>query len=540
VDASAPLERLRRYVDRHREHLATPGLSLAVTDRDRALGGVVDGLASVEAGVPVAAHHRFQIGSISKGFTALAVMQEVEAGRIDLQAPVTAYLPWFEVRTDFPPITIHHLLSHTSGLIIGMEATGEARSEVWSLRETVTGFAPGERFLYSNVGHKALGLVLEAVTGRPWWEVVRERVAEPIGMGGVDVVITDDVRERLAVGHASPRLDRLWLPRHGWAASPWFESGTADGTICATAEELTAYARLLLRSGAGVVSAASFERMTTPHDPEPEPGEDRFGYGLKWVAAPTGEAFRLLGHTGGMVGFSAILLVDVRAGFGAVALMNSAFGRRLDLARFALACLAAEAAGEPLPEVPDPPDPLRVPDAGRYAGRYADAAGEIVVEAEGERLAVEAGGRRAQLVPDVADVFVVDDPVLERFPIRFLREDGATTGAFWGDRWLVGAAGSPAEPAHPDAWAAYPGRYVSWNPWAPGFRVFLRRGELWLAFTGDASDADGEQPLTDAGDGSFRLGEPWSPDRVRFDTVIDGRTTRAVLDAAPYYRTFVP
>jgi hypothetical protein len=70
--------------------------------------------------------------------------------------------------------------------------------------------------------------------------------------------------------------------------------------------------------------------------------------------------------------------------------------------------------------------------------------------------------------------------------------------------------------------------------------VFLRRGELWLAPTGEASDVEGERQLHPQPDGSFRVGEAWSPDRVRFDQVVDARAHRAVFDAAPLYRTFVP
>lgn len=536
MDASASLQRIRTYVARHRGHLATPGLALALTDRERCLGVVLDGLANVDAATPVTPDHRFQIGSISKGFTALAVLQQVEEGRLELDAPITRYLPWFEVRSAFAPITIHHLLSHTAGLVVGSDFTGGAASEVWSLRDTETGFAPGERFLYSNVGYKALGLVLEAVTGRPWWETVHERVMAPIGMGEADVVITDLARERLAVGYRSPFADRPWLPRHGWEPSPWFESATADGTICATAEELTAFARLLLRGGAGMVSPASFERMTAPVAADPESPAERYGYGIKRIDE---RGRTILGHSGGMVGFSAYLLVDAESGHGVTALTNSAFGRAFALARFALANLVAESAGEPLPEVPDPPDPYRI-DGVAFQGRYSDDAGPVVVSTDGGGTWLEADGVRAALVSsDTDDAFLVDHARLERFPIRFLREDAVVTGAVWGPRWLRHERSTvPNTIEHPPEWARYAGRYASWNPWVPGFRVFLRRGELWLGFTGDASDADGEQRLSPLPDGSFRFGEDWSPDRVQFDTVVDERAQRAVFDAAPFYRTF--
>ncbi|HEX6331286.1 MAG TPA: serine hydrolase domain-containing protein [Actinomycetota bacterium] len=535
MDGSASLGRIREYVDRHRERLATPGLALAVTDRDRCLGVVADGVADVAAGTQLEPHHRFQIGSISKGFTALAVLQEVERGRMRLAAPVTEYLPWFEVRSSFGPITLHHLLSHTGGLVTGSDFTGSAVSEVWSLRDTETGFAPGERFLYSNVGYKAVGLCLESVTGEPWWRTVRAQAMEPIGMGGADVIISEEARPRLATGHRSPTPDRRWLPRHGWGSSPWFESDTADGTICATAEELTAYARLLLASGAGVVSPASFEAMTTPVLPD-DLGQG-YGYGLRRVR---GDGRSLLGHSGGMVGFSTQLLVDPSSGFGATTLTNSVYGATFDPCVFALRCLAAEAAGEVLPEIPEPPDPYRIDGAGAFAGRYADGTSEIEVVARDGGLTVEEGGRSGRLRGEDG-VFVVDDPVLERFPIRFVLEGGVVVGAHWGPRWLRHErAADASEPDHPGEWTRYPGRYVTWNPWFPGFHVFLRRGELWLAVSGEASDVEGERPMFPLPDGSFRVGEPWSPDRVRFDMVIDGLAHRAVFDGAPAYRSFVP
>jgi CubicO group peptidase (beta-lactamase class C family) len=531
VDGSASRERIRAYVDRHRARFATPGLALGLTDASRYLGEVLDGDANVDARTPVASHHRFQIGSISKGFTALAILRLAEEGRLDLDAPVTDVLPWFEVRSRFAPITPHHLLSHSAGIVMGTDFTGDADSEVWSLRDTDAGTAPGERFRYSNVGYKALGLALEAITGEPWWETVRRRVMDPIGMAG-DVVITDEVRSRQPVGYGSPFADRPWLPRHGFAPSPWFQSGTADGTISATAEELAVYARLLLAEGAPVVSAPGFERMRTPFSTDPQTG-DAYGYGLKWIDGGR----RLLGHTGGMVGFTSMLLIDVEAGVGVVALMNSVLGRRLDLVRFALACLAAEASGRPLPDVPTIPDD-GPEDPAVYVGRYADESSsvEVVVERGGLRLLSE--GRSAALVPAAAsDVFLVDDPALDRFPVRFRREDGVVTTAFWGPAWLRSERHpGPIHGDHPEEWAAYPGRYASWNPWAPGFRIFLRGGRLWRAPTEEL--AEDEEPLEPLEDGSFRVGDASSSDRIRFELVVGGRATRAVYDAAPFYRSF--
>lgn len=532
--SGASLERIASYVARHRAILDTPGLALAVTDRERTLGVVVDGLADVAAGAPVAPSHRFQIGSISKGFTVMALLQQREADRLDLDAPVTDYLPWFEVRSEHGPITVHHLLSHTSGLVCGMDGTGDAAHEVWSLRETHTGWAPGERFLYSNVGYKTLGLVLEAVTGRPWWESVREGVMEPIGMAEADVIITNDSRARLATGHTSPFDDRPWQPRHGWVPSTWFESRTADGTICATADELARYARLLLNRGRGVISDESFGLMSRPIAEDPEDPDEVFGYGLKWV--PGEGDRRLLGHSGGMIGFTAYLLLDVDEGHGVVILTNSPWSNRIELGRFALGCLAAEAGGVALPEVPEPVDRASAPGVATYAGTVRDGSGEIEVVAEGDRLFVREGAWQAPLLPLYEGRFAVDDPAADRFALDLVRRDGALVEASWGPRWLSADGRIPEVPA---PWIPLAGRYRSWNPWAPGFDVFARGSALHLELFG-STDVGASLPLTQLEDGSFVAGKHPSPSRVRFDTPIDGRPTRAVFDAAPFYRVAGP
>jgi len=540
----ASLERIRAYIGCHRARLHTPGLALALTDRARCVGALTDGFADLAAGSPVRPDHRFQIGSISKGCTVIALLQLREEGLVDLEAPVTEYLPWFEAGTTFAPITIHHLLSHTGGLITGTEFTGEAAHELWALRDGGTGCPPGERMRYSNLGYKALGLVIERVTGRPWWEHVRERVLAPMGMGDADPIITSEIRERLATGHAPRFDDRPWLPRHGWVEAPWFESATADGTICATADELTAYCRFLLNEGTGpdgaVLSPESFALMTQPVAEDPDAPGHVFGYGVKWIQESGGR--RLLGHSGGMAGFTSYALVDMEAGVGVTVLANASNGERLELARFAIACLAAEAGGAPIPDVPDPQDLAHVADAMDFAGTYrSDGSDEVLtVVSEGDRLFLGTKPRVA-LVPVARDRFAADDPELERFAIRFLRGGNAVTSLHRGpDRFVNDRYHGPTSFDPPAVWSSFVGHYRCWDPWASNFRIFLRGGSLWMDAPDDVFDADPDRPLVPLAGRSFRVGDEHSPDRIAFDAVIDGRATRAIYDCAAFYRTFTP
>ena len=536
IRVDAVVERVRAYLDRRMGELLAPGVQIALTDRDRTRAVVCHGFANAEARTPVESHHRFQIGSISKGFTVMALLQEREAGNLALDAPITEYLPWLEFASRYPAITVHHLLSHTAGLILGTEFTGEATHALWSLQQLEPGFAPGERFWYSNDGYKALGLILERVTGRPWFDVVHERVMSAAGMKDSPPTITHDVRPTLAVGYGEPFDDRPWQPAHGLAPAVWSESGTADGTICATADELAGYVRLVLNRGDGVIEDESFELMSRPIAADLDTPGDVYGYGLKWVEE------RFLGHSGSTVGYVALALCEPRTGFG-VAICANGIGPRIDLARFTLTTLAAAAAGDELPDLPEPSDEASIPDAERYAGVYRGERRSFDVRADGDRL-VLAGERDARLVsfdsPDSGS-FLVDDRELDRFVFRFTATPGAgrPTVLDHGPDRYVREGGAPTARVPADV-EPFVGHYRTHDPWQANIRVFVRDAALWLQDNSSDEVRYHERHLEPLEGGTFRVGESWSPDRIRFDSVIDGRATRAIYDGAPMYRMFTP
>ncbi|MGB6422813.1 MAG: serine hydrolase domain-containing protein, partial [Anaerolineales bacterium] len=143
----------------------TPGMAISVTDDKGTLHLGTYGYADLETRQAVTPQTLFEIGSIGKTFTAITALQASEAGLLDLHAPITNYLPWFQVENKFVPITLHHLLTHSSGLIAGTDFTPAGRSEVWALRDTEIAVPPGDNFYYSDVGYKTIGLVLQAATG---------------------------------------------------------------------------------------------------------------------------------------------------------------------------------------------------------------------------------------------------------------------------------------------------------------------------------------------------------------------------------------
>ncbi|MFB3738826.1 MAG: serine hydrolase domain-containing protein, partial [Candidatus Velamenicoccus archaeovorus] len=463
---SDAFERIGRFLEDRLPLMHAAGAALAVTDRDEILGVVVRGFADAASGTPVRPETRFQIGSISKSFAGIVAVQEAIAGRLDLHAPVADLLPWVELPQPYGPITVHHLLSHTSGLPTGTEDAPGELAAVWNLRHAVPGFAPGERFWYSNDGYKLAGLILERVTGRSVPELLRERVLEPLGMRHTVAAITNDVRTDLATGYATIHDDRPPHRDHPLAPAAWSVSDSADGSIVSTVVDMTAYARMLLAGGAPVLSPEGFAWLTTPVTEGGDPAHPTFGYGYGlYVGREDGR--RRIFHTGGMIGFTALLMVDPEDGLGVVMLLNGS-GPRRPTGRFALACVRSALAGEPLPEVRHL-DPAAVSNAEDFAGRYEGEGRSFDVVASGGGLLLCEGAVRAPLEPDAdegdppPDAFLVRHPELDRFRVVFGRDgSGRVVEASHGADRLRRAGAPPADRADlPAEWRGFVGAYRS-------------------------------------------------------------------------------
>jgi CubicO group peptidase (beta-lactamase class C family) len=530
--------RLASYLEQEGAKHGIPGRAIALTDRSRTIYTAVHGYANLDLRAPVTADTLFEIGSISKSFTAIALLQLHEAGRLDLHAPVTEYLPWWEVRSQFAPITLHHLLCHTAGIINGSDPSPDAAYEVWSLRWTEACSPPGARFHYSNVGYKALGLVLEAVYAKPYGEILRERVLIPLGMGQTHPTITHAIRPRMAVGYDPLYDDRPYGPGQPLAPATWLEYGNGDGSIASTASDMATYARMLLNRGeflgGSLLTPKGFALLTLRAAESADEVHGTFyGYGLS-VHEIDGRA--CLSHGGGMVGYQAHLLVDMDQGLGVVVLVNGP-GEPEEIARFALRLWGAERNGsDPAAVAPRPLAVCKAP-LSDYVGEYQGVSRSFRLDLVGDELTMAYAGRQVHLHPRGPDRFSVDDPDFNRYPLTFAREDGRVVEACHGpDGYPAsGSAGAPAiEP--PPTWQAFVGHYRSHNPWLTNFRVVLRKGALVYI----PADND-EELLSPVDDHEFRVGQdPQSPERIRFETVVDGQALKANLSGCDYYRTFTP
>jgi CubicO group peptidase (beta-lactamase class C family) len=535
VDIPALMERVDAFAAEWMVAERAPALQLAVTDRNGLLVRRAYGFANLEARTPLTDDHIFEFGSIGKSFTAIVCLQLAEEGVLDLHAPVTGYLPWFFIPSRYEPITIHHLLTHTAGLINGSDFAPDPRYEVWALRESEAS-APGVKARYSNAGYKLLGLLLERVTGQTYAQLVADRIFAPLGITGAEGAITNAMRDRLAVGYLPMYTDRPWRPEHGHAPATWFETNTADGCLSASASDLAVYLRMLLNRGAypggRLLSEASFDLLVTPHttfeDTKP------YGYGL---SVDQTEGQRRIEHSGGMVGYISQMMGDPDAGIGVVAFTNAMLNVGV-VASFVLDTFVAAQRGQSLPELRVVPEI----DLAGYAGTYRSDQGDVTISVSPDGLLLQRGAETIPLLPIEhgrrKDMFLADHPDFALHVLHFRRgDDGEVIEFVHGPTWYRGERyAGPTSFDVPDTWKAYEGHYTSHNPWFSDIRVYVNKGTLCVSRAGGAP-----RPLVPDGDRFRPAEDPDGPEWISFDTIVDGvalRARRAGGDTL--YRFFTP
>ena len=535
---------LDRYAQQQIDEWALPGMALALTDTDRLLGVWTYGFANLDARSPVRPDTLFLMGSIGKSFTAIAILQEHERGTIDLHAPVHTYLPWFEIQSDRPPITVHDLLTHTAGIIGGSDLAPHGYYEAWALRHSRLTTGPGERFHYSNVGYKTLGLLLEAVRGEPLGKILEAGILEPLGMAASHGSITAETRQLSAVAYRPLHDDRPTLPGALLVPAGWHEYGAGDGSVTSTPADMAAYLRMLLNGGQGpggrILSEDSFQLFTGRWTEFAD--NAYYGYGINVLEA---DGRTVLTHGGGHLSFVSSIIADLDAGLGAAVMMNAG-GPAGAVARFALDLAAAVRRGEKLPALPQAPDRERIEDTQKYTGTYRSDSRQVAVVADGGRLFLEVAPSRGsesnpaperiRLLRSRNDAFVVDHPEFARFPLVVGREDGDVVEAFHGAEWFRHERYTGPESFElPESWRSYEGHYRSHNPWMSNFRVLARKGRLYLVYPQGSA-----QQLFPLEDGVFAVGDEDAAERIHFGALAAGRTLSARYVGGDYYRAFNP
>jgi CubicO group peptidase (beta-lactamase class C family) len=295
LDAST-IQRVDDFLSSERVASGIPGLAIVIVGGDQivhtAAFGVADG-----AGRAVTADTPFVLASLSKAFTAMCVMQLVDAGRIELDAPVQRYIPWFRVGDEAASsrITIAQLLHHSSGL--GATFWSDVGQDGKALERFVRGLAsaglrfdPGDGYYYSDTNYQVLGFVVQTLTGVPFDQHVEEHIFSPLGMVHSHVLAADASADGAAEGFyrwfgLATVPTPVPYPRAGGPAAVMFSSANDMGRW------LIAH---LNRGRVGDSQVLSEAGMATLHTPVSEVDPDH-GYAMGWVVRPYWEELAIVG-----------------------------------------------------------------------------------------------------------------------------------------------------------------------------------------------------------------------------------------------------
>ncbi len=489
-------------------------LVVAVTDRDRTLMVASHGYADIDRRIAATRDTRFAIGSISKSFTAVALMQMADEGMFDPDAPIARYVPEFRTRSSHAPITGHALMSHSSGLPNYLAYAASMRFLATALRDFEPRYAPGDHFWYSNSGYQLLGYAAEAIDRRPFPLVLQRRILDPLGMTATVPQIDERLRGRMANSYERTPDGRL-------AVAPWFDHVAADGAIVSTAPDMTAYARMLLARGktakGRMLSESAFARIATPV-------RDDYGYGFD-----IGDKGEMLFHTGSIAGFQAYFSIHLGQGLGIVILGNGPADRALRER------IVARLFGTP--PVPQPDLSWRGPAS--FAGSFVGANGKSLRFRTGkaEDLLLDEGGEMltlARIGREGWGAYVT--PKGPRTFLFFRDASDAVSEVSDGDATYVreGLA-LPAVP--PPAYRALVGRYAAHGEEGPSVRIYTRGAALVMSY----ADSALATPLVADGAGGFRFEKPsYAPEWLRFDTIVEGKSQRLSFSGAALYRIDLP
>ena len=538
---ATPLEEdLDGYIADYMTAMNAPGMTLGLTDSSKTLRTAGYGFADVDKRIAVNERHLFQIGSITKSFVALVLLQMRDEGKLDLQTPVLDYLPELPIDARFGPITVHHLLTHTSGLPDNLGVfLGDADARL------VQGFQPGQHFHYCNAGFGILGLLAEKLDGRPWRECVQARILTPLDMTETVGVISTASRSRAAVGYQAFWDDQVYSRQGRLSPAPNLVMDDTAGCIASTPGDMARYARMLLNRGQGpqgrIVSDQSFALMSTPYIKAPEFSETAsYGYG---IAVDTLDGHKILRHTGGMVAFASSIHVDLDGGVAAFASINAMQGYRpTAVTEYAVRLLRVGGEAKTLPARPAIANPLEVDNAADYAGAFTDGnRRKLEFAVEGKQLFLADEGKRIPLQHTHGDNFISTiESVFANHTFIFGRaraesaksgtqhEDasGAANGdsrekpgpvveVSYGSDWYVNDKYSgPHSFTAPKEYGAFAGRYRSESVWGGDALAYVLKGQLMLEGT----------TLDRIGGSLFRLGDKeWMPDTAEFLCVFEGK-----------------
>lgn len=419
LDAATLQRKVDELVDGHMKTTGFSGSVLLAKD-GKPLVARGYGYANIEWQIPNTPNTKFRVGSITKQFTSMIVMQLREQGKIKLEDSMCLYVaPCPET---WKPVTVHHLLTHTSGIptYTGIPAWRQINMVPKTTDEIIAFFrdlplqwTPGERYAYNNSGYFLLGVIIEKITGKKYEQALQEMILTPLGLSDTGYDWTSTIIPRRAAGYTG-------IGAKIANAQPLdMQQPYAAGSLYSTVEDLLKWDQALYT--AKLLPEAAKKIMWTPF-------LQNYAYGWT-IAPPAANAFggysRIL-HGGGINGFSAMIVRVPEPKMTVIVLSNNDSASASTVARDIMAIYYGHKY-----EVPAVPVVAKIDPAilDQYVGQYQVRPGaELTITRQGSSLIVQpTGGRKVELLPSSETKFFATAPPIT---LTFVKgPDGKVTEA---------------------------------------------------------------------------------------------------------------
>lgn len=369
----------------------TPGAAVAVVAGGQVVFSHGYGVSSVETGSPVTPEMLFRLGSTTKMFTATAVVELALEGKIDLDAPVARYIPGLE--ENIGRLTANQLLSHTSGLrdeapMFGSHDDAALGNGIRAWKAEFLFAPPGRIYSYSNPGYWLAGFLAETVSGKPYADVIAERIFGQLGMKRSTLRPTMAMTWPMAQGHEVQDGKPVVIRPAADNAGGW-----PAGSIFSSALDLSRFVIAFMNDGRvdgkEVLSPKVIALMSSPHAKVPG-SESSYGYGL---SLSNNRGVRWVEHGGSRAGYGSTIRMAPERKFAVIVTANRSGSGMPKLAdAISEAMLPLEAKSQPN----EPTHVLEAAELRRYAGVYENGSSRITLEAKSGALSGNIGGTEAK------------------------------------------------------------------------------------------------------------------------------------------------
>jgi CubicO group peptidase (beta-lactamase class C family) len=385
------------FVNDYLRRKQVPGCALMVRQNSEVVVCQGYGVANLEHGVRATPQTLFQSGSMAKQFTAMAVMMLVEQRKLSLDGPIAKHLG---APKKWSGITVRHLLTHTSGLgdypeSFSLQKDYTEDELLKMIKAQPLGFAPGEKWNYSNLGYVTLGILIHKVTGEFYGDFLKKNAFDPLGMNQTRVISEADIIPNRAAGY---RLVDGVLKNQQWVAPS--VNTTADGSLYFTIEDLAKWDEAL--EAGKFLSHAGYEQMWSPVKLK---NGNTAPYGFGWRIAKTDSGHRMLEHGGAWQGFASYIVRYPDDRLTVAVLCNRAGA--------GAGYIAKQVAGLCLPAIaPRVHSPVKLDPAilSSYAGDYRlEDRFTINVSVAGDRLETTWLGEKIAMIPESEVAFFEED-----------------------------------------------------------------------------------------------------------------------------------